>query len=394
MTMNPEPATPSSAYEPARRTAAWALVWVYASLIVYASLYPFAPWSSNGLPWWGFVSYPLPRYWTRFDIVANLLGYVPMGFLVALVALRSPRRIWARLGVLLGLLWCVLLSFSVETLQNWLPQRVPSNVDWLLNSAGGLLGAVLAWCMGKLGALDAWARLRQHWLAPDAHGGLVLVLLWPWALLYPQSVPFGLGQVQERLENWLGQWLADTPFVEWLPVRTIEFQPMLHWQIALVVGLGVALPCLLAFTVVPAWRKRLVVATVLLGAGAVACALGDALSLGPAYAWDWLLWQPVRQGLLGGAALALLAVPLPRGLCRFLVLAALLVQLYLVNGAAVSAYFDLELEDWMPGRFIRFYGLTQWLAWLWPYATFLYLLAAFGDALRRAWSGRKRRRVA
>ena len=169
---------------------------------------------------------------------------------------------------------------------------------------------------------------------------------------------------------------------------------MLHWQIALAVGLGLALPCLLAFTVVPAWRKRLVVATVLLGAGIVACALGNALSMGPAYAWDWLLWQPVRQGLLGGAALALLAVPLPRGLCRFLVLAALLVQLYLVNGAAVSAYFDLELEDWMPGRFIRFYGLTQWLAWLWPYATFLYLLAAFGDALRRAWSGRKRRRVA
>ena len=168
---------------------------MYAGLIMYASLYPFAPWQSNGLPWWGFVSHAWPRYWTRFDITANLLGYMPLGFLIALVALRSPSKLWSRLSVLLGLALCALLSFGVEALQNWLPQRVPSNVDWALNALGGMLGALLAWGMGKLGMLDAWSRVRRDWFMPYAPETIVLLLLWPWALLYPQPVPFGLGQV-------------------------------------------------------------------------------------------------------------------------------------------------------------------------------------------------------
>lgn len=388
---SPSSASPSSACVlvpraagsplPVRRRAVLELALIYAGLIVYASLYPFAPWSSNGLPWWGFVTQPWPRYWTRFDFIANLLGYVPLGFLIALVALRSTGKWWRRLSVPLGGVLCALLSFGVEVLQNWLPQRVPSNVDWLFNSTGGLLGGVLAWAMYRWGVVEAWSRLRRTWFVPDAQENLVLLLLWPWALLYPQPIPFGLGQVQERLENWLGQWLAGTPFVEWLPLRTIEFQPLLQWQITLVVALGLALPCLLAFGAMPAWRKRAALAVLLLGVGVLANALGNALGLGPAHAWAWL-WPPVQTGLLAGAALAAVAVGLPRWLCRLLAITALLVQLYLVNGAAVSAYFGLE-EEWLPGRFIRFYGLTQWIGWLWPYATLLYLLAVGGAALQR-----------
>ena len=200
-----------------QHSAAWGLALFYACLIVYASLYPFAPWSSNGLPWWGFVSHPWPRYWTGFDITANLLGYMPMGFLVALAALRDRGgRLLPRAAVPLGIFLCALLSFAAESLQNWLPQRVPSNVDWLLNTLGGSLGSLLAWGMGKAGALNAWSRMRQHWFVPDAQEGLVLLLLWPWALLYPLPVPFGLGQVQEKLERWLALWLAGTPFALWM----------------------------------------------------------------------------------------------------------------------------------------------------------------------------------
>lgn len=393
---SPSSASPSSARalvpraagapQPVRHRAVLELVLIYAGLIVYASLYPFAPWSSNGLPWWGFITHPWPRYWTRFDLVANLLGYVPLGFLIALVGLRSAGKWWRRLSVLLGVALCALLSFGVEVLQNGLPQRVPSNVDWLLNSAGGLLGAVLGWVAYRCGVVEAWSRLRRTWFVPDAQENLVLLLLWPWALLYPQPVPFGLGQVQERLENQLGQWLAGTPFVEWLPLRTIEFQPLLPEQITLVVALGLALPCLLAFGAMPAWRRRAALAVLLLGVGVLATALGNTLGLGPAHAWAWL-WPPVQTGLLAGGVLAAVAVFLPRGLCRVLAITALLVQLYLVNGAAVSAYFGLE-EEWLPGRFIRFYGLTQWIGWLWPYATLLYLLAVGGAALRRAWAAR------
>jgi hypothetical protein len=54
---------------------------------------------------------------------------------------------------------------------------------------------------------------------PDARGALVLMALWPLALLFPAAVPFGLGQVLERLEAAIEQALADTPFMDWMPMR-------------------------------------------------------------------------------------------------------------------------------------------------------------------------------
>src|SRR5450830_857745 len=99
---------------PTHKTSAWPLALVYTGLIVYASLYPFTHWRDQGVdPWW-FVTAPLPRYWTGFDVVSNLLGYMPFGFLLALSALRTGRERYA-LGfpIMTGLL----LSLSMETLQ-------------------------------------------------------------------------------------------------------------------------------------------------------------------------------------------------------------------------------------------------------------------------------------
>ena len=46
----------------------------------------------------------------------------------------------------------------------------------------------------------------------------------------------------------------------------------------------------------------------------------------------------------------------------------------LLNQAPTSAYFAQTLQIWEQGRFIRFYGLGQWLGWLWPYVTLLYVV--------------------
>ena len=101
------------------------LAWLYAGLIVYASLYPFADWRVPGHSPWQFLWLPWPRYWTGFDLVANLLGYVPLCALMLVARVRagdSPGR-----GLLLALMLGAALSFSMEMLQNWLPRRVPSN---------------------------------------------------------------------------------------------------------------------------------------------------------------------------------------------------------------------------------------------------------------------------
>ncbi|MDP1567876.1 MAG: VanZ family protein, partial [Polaromonas sp.] len=106
-------------------------------LIVYASLYPFAEWRNQGISPLRFLTAPLPRYWTGFDVGVNLAGYAPLGFLLALAALRSGRVRWA---VSVAVLSAGLLSLAMETLQSYLPSRVPSNVDLALNTAGAWLG--------------------------------------------------------------------------------------------------------------------------------------------------------------------------------------------------------------------------------------------------------------
>ena len=382
--------TPSVVPPRRQRSAVWGLVAAYTALIGYASLYPFAPWQGTGLPWWGFITQPLPHYWTGFDVLVNVLGYMPLGVLLTLAALRDRGQRLPRWGALLGVAGGVLLSLGLETLQNWLPQRVPSNVDWLLNSAGGAVGAVLAWRVGKAGALGLWANLRAHWFVADAQEALVLLLLWPVALLYPLPVPLGLGQVQERLENALAEWFMGTPFADWLPLRSIERQPMLAWHIALAVALGALVPCLLAYGTIPAPRRRALAAGFLLVAGVLSSALGTALGYGPQHAWAWL-WQPVQTGLAAAVVLAAGCLLLPRVVCKVLALLALGGQLYLLNNAGVSAYFGWGLGDWLPGRFIRFYGITEWLGWLWPYAVLLYLLVRLGDLARQHMRRRMRK---
>jgi len=82
----------------------------------------------------------------------------------------------------------------------------------------------------------------------------------------------------------------------------------------------------------------------------------------------------VRMGVWGGLGLAMVAMPLPRRACAALLLLVLVLQLSILNQAPTSAYFSETLQAWEQGRFIRFYGLGQWLGWLWPYATLVYVL--------------------
>ncbi|MFL6693248.1 MAG: VanZ family protein [Ramlibacter sp.] len=359
-----------------RKTSAWPLAQAYAALIVYASLYPFSGWRDQGVAPLEFLSSPWPKYWTTFDLAANAAGYAPLGFLLALSHLRrgqaAARGSIAR-AILVATAAAALLSLAMEALQSYLPSRVASNLDFGLNAAGALVGAALAGALDRAGAVDSWSRFRVRWFVDDARGALVLLALWPFALLFPAAVPLGLGQVMERLEPAVAEWLADTPFLAWLPVRDIELQPLVPGAELLCVALGVLVPCLLAYSVMRLVARRAVVAALLLALGVGVTAMSAALSWGPAHAWSWLS-LPVRLGLLGGMVLALLLLKLPRRGCAALVLLGLVLQLVLLNQAPASPYFAHTLHAWEQGRFIRFHGVAQWLGWLWPYAALAYVL--------------------
>jgi hypothetical protein len=225
-----------------------------------------------------------------------------------------------------------------------------------------------------VGAVDHWSRFRERWFVPESSGALALLALWPPALLFPVAVPFGLGQILERLEAALVQEMQGSPLLDLLPLREVELQPLLPINEVLCVAMGVLLPCLLAYSVLRQTRQRLAMAATLLVLGLLGSALSAALTYGPAHAWDWV----GREVLLGGvlAVLACLGLCLaPARVCLVLMLVLLVWQLALLNNASADVYFAQTLQAWEQGRFIRFHGLIQWLGWLWPYGLLAYLVA-------------------
>ena len=357
------------------KTSALPLALIYAGLLVYASLYPFADWRYQGIVPWAFLASPLPKYWTGFDVAINVLGYMPLGFFLVLSALRSGR---AGHAIGLATLMAGVLSLTMESLLSYLPARVPSNVDFVLNVVGAWLGALIAWSMEELGMIDRWSRLRADWFVPDSRGGLVLLALWPLALLFPPAVPFGLGQVLERLEAGLADALQDTPFLDWLPLRDIELQPLVPGVEWVCVVLGVLIPCLLGYCIIRSVSQRALFVLLVFALGLATTTLSAALSYGPEHAWAWFS-LPVKAGMMTALTLVILMLRLPRRASAALVLLALGVYLSLLNQAPASPYFAQTLSTWEQGRFIRFHGLAQWLGWLWPYAALVYVLTQVAD---------------
>jgi hypothetical protein len=184
----------------------------------------------------------------------------------------------------------------------------------------------------------------------------------------------GLGQVVERLEAALGNLLEGSMAMQWVPLGQLALQPLSALAEWCCVVLGLLIPGLLGFCVIPRLAKRawLVVWVLLLGVGVTG--LSAALSFGPQHAWEWLV--PSTCLALGMATLSLiLLIWVPTRAAAALALLALGVDLSLVNQDLVSPYFEQTLFLWEQGRFIRFHGVVQWLGWLWPFAALGYVLS-------------------
>ncbi len=162
---------------------------LYAGLIAFGSLYPFA--GLKGLEHWAgeFITAPLPRFVTRNDISTNLLAYLPLGYALAL-RLGVPRR---RLrAILLATFAGFFYSLGMESLQQLVPGRIASNLDVFLNTLGACCGALLTlhhqrWLRaGRV--LRCW-RARWFLAQPAADFGIWLLLLWVLAQFTLQPFP-------------------------------------------------------------------------------------------------------------------------------------------------------------------------------------------------------------
>ncbi len=357
---------------------AWALAWAYGALVLYASLYPFVGWRwPPGQPLWALLALPWGVRANSFDVWSNALGYMPLGFLLALSALRrgmGPGAAFVR-----GILAPSLLSFLCECLQNFVPTQVPSANDWLLNSAGAAAGTALALLLHRQGVLTRWQDFRQRWFAGDAAVALALLALWPLALMSPTPVPLGLGQIGTMLREAVLSLTEGVPWAEPLYSALLGLARSGHAPLpglaeSALMTLGWLAPCAVAFSVVaPGWR-RLALVGALLGLSAGALTLSTALNFGPTHALAWARPGTV-PALLAAAILASAAVPLGRLLVAGLGLMVLMALVLGVAQAPADPYFAQQLQAWEQGRFIRFHGVVQWVTWLWPFAALAWLLS-------------------
>ncbi len=361
---------------PRHRSSATPLAMAMAALVLYASLYPFSGWrwpAGGGVV--ALLVLPWPPWLTPMDEAFNFAGYVPLGLLVFIAAVRSGLR--AAPALVLTLSIAAGLSYVAELAQHLLPGRHPSLKDWLMNVLGALAGALLAALVHGMGWLQRWQRLRQRWFVRRSAGGLALLTLWPVGLLFPTALPWGLGQVGERLRELALELLQDVPWAEGMAdllAAPADLQALGQLTERVAATLGLLSPILVAYALTHPGLHRLALAAGALALGFVGMTLSTLLNFGPAHAAAWLTPTAV-VGAVAAALAAMALAPLRQRVVQGLALMVLSALVVLVSQAPNDPYFAQNLQAWEQGRFVRFHGLAQWVGWLWPFAAIVWLLS-------------------
>jgi VanZ family protein len=361
---------------PGRSALVPLLLAAWVALVVYASWFPLTGWRwPLGAEALSVLRLPWPRGHSVFDLVANLLGYVPLGALLVLARSPAPGPAWSVVRDATAI--AAALSYVLEVAQHLLPLRVPSLLDVLLNTAGAALGSICGLGLRRTQALAWLHRTGDTWFAQSSRSGLALLALWPIALLFPTPVALGLGQVWERVRAVLRDVLADPAsndtLQRWLDAGTPGVARLSPAAEMLAVALGLLGPCLMTYSMArPGWRRVwLCLGATALGFGVTT--LSTALNFGPQHALAWCTASSLG-GLALGCALALLLLGSGRRIAAGIALIVVTAGVGLVAQAPADPYFAASLHGWEQGRFIRFHGLAQWIGWCWPYLATLWLL--------------------
>jgi VanZ family protein len=331
--------------------------WVYAGLTVYASLYPLEGWRDAGVSPFAYLGSPWPRYFTGFDLAANVAGYAPYGFLCVLALhprLRGLAAFTAAVASALG------LSLVLEAAQTYLPARVAMNLDLICNVAGAAAGAALGVLLAPSvlgGPLKRW-RSAAFFDGAGIDVGLALLALWLFTQLNPATLLFAAGDLRDLLATGPGRARSPEFFVA---IEAIT-------AAANLVSVGLLLSALVR---PPHSARTMFAALVLAAIGVKVAAFSIVMRAEHVLVW---VTPGAQIGLAAGIVVALGAMGLAR--VARLALAAVLIMAatVLVNLAPPNPYLAATLKLWQQGHFLNFNGLTRLVSTLWAFAALGYLI--------------------
>ncbi len=336
----------------------------YALFIVYASLTPFTGWQEQGLEFSAVLLSPLKQTYSWFDAVTNFSAYLPFGLLLGLTLRTRVNAVWT---VVLGTLIGLLLSALMEYMQMYLPSRISSNVDLLMNGIGMLSGALLAVSIVP----RAWffylmhARFKIFQRGPGVDFGLALVALWMFAQINPSMPILGNVFITE---------MARQPFV---PPKVEPFS----WLESVTVALNLLMLGILLLTLLRSRRHAvggllLVLFMITLTKFIAAVALLKS--------WALLLWLNGEAvfGIFAGVLLMVLTGWLAKP--YLMRLGVLVAGIYLVLAHGIlhsgSPSASMRLYQWHYGHLLTYNGLSQTVVLLFPLLLLGYL---WRGAMRR-----------
>jgi VanZ family protein len=326
---------------------------VCALLIGYASLYPFYPLRSPGEG--AAAAMFTPHYFIVFDIVLNVLAYMPFGVLACYRFCESGRAHPVLLAIALG----TALSTAMEISQLFVPTRVASIFDILSNGAGTALGALAftepAYSMVVRPLGEARDRLFVSGLWGDA--GIVLLGLWLLAQLNPALPFFGAGNIVDETG-----------------------QPGLYEEVLIVIGVGLSI-CgfgLFVSSLMRVGAGPLRATVILLSIALWLKFAAASVMLKPHFSADW-----VSAGRVAGLVTGLLAFAPMRRLGKLTRIYLALV--FMTAGALFTKIFGsynaieeiLRFFSWPYGQLGGFATLTGYMHELWPFAAIVFLIGFF-----------------
>jgi VanZ family protein len=341
----------------------------YALLLLYSGLTPWTGWRDLGLNPFAYLAAPIPTHVTNFDLVVNVLAYLPFGALLVFALHPAKRGLTA---VLIAMSLGFLLAALIEAAQSFLQTRIPSNLDLLTNTAGATLGALIAAPFASnlidRGRLADW---RLRWFERDASLLLLLIAVWPAAQIYPEPMLFGNGDVRDALGalvTALGGMLPidDAVFAVTEFADSFEVAEFVLAEAFVVAAAILAVGLAFASTMRPnAPRVKLLLA--LLVAALLSKTLANAVQFGPDRALAWL-----TPGAYGGLALGLLSLlaasAAPRAWSARFAMLALIALVIAVNLVPENPYYVDAISAWRQGQLLNFNALAHWLSLLWPFA--------------------------